>query len=468
MRDGKYLREIQKIVETGLCHRCGSCSGICPEGVITPGENYYPAWTHNADRCIECGMCTAVCPGYEFSFPEYRQNLFGIQREPPPGGPFLKIFLGYATSQEIRNQSTSGGIATQIPLFLLKTRKIKGAIVVKTDPSNPWKPSATVARTENEIKEAMGSKYPACSLNHLFRELRGDRGPFVVVGLPCHIHGLHKMITLMPSLEDKIALMIGLFCHSCLEHDAILDMINYYHIDTSSIKLTYYRRNKLFGSPIVVLKNGNVAGMPFPWLNIESAWRPSAAEFLDLFFRLYSPLRCRMCIDGLAEFADISIGDPWIQNWVSIHPELNRGYNCVIARTVKGLKVLDEAEEAGEIVLNEYTPADSSKSPACPQMVPKKIARGMYYIERRMKKGLPYPGYSFHILMDKWQKFKTALHVATYFAADRPHLRKLIARFLLSPAGILVFRFIFLRRRLKIYFWQKRHNTVSSIEGSNK
>jgi hypothetical protein len=175
-----------------------------------------------------------------------------------------------------------------------------------------------------------------------------------------------------------------------------------------------------------------------------------------------------MCIDGLAEFADISIGDPWIQNWVSIHPELNRGYNCVIARTVKGLKVLDEAEEAGEIVLNEYTPADSSKSPACPQMVPKKIARGMYYIERRMKKGLPYPGYSFHILMDKWQKFKTALHVATYFAADRPHLRKLIARFLLSPAGILVFRFIFLRRRLKIYFWQKRHNTVSSIEGSNK
>lgn len=451
MPDNKYLNEILRIVESGLCHRCGACSGICPEGVIVPRDDYYPDWEHTADKCIQCGLCVAVCPGREFSFSEYRRNLFGIYGEPAIVGATLKNFLGYATDPEIRSQASSGGIATQLPVFLLKKKKVRGAILVKNDPSVPWKPVATLARTESEIKEAMLSKYPACSLNHLFRELRTERGPFVVVGLPCHIHGLRKMIALTPSLEDKIALSIGLFCHSCLEHDAILDMLNYYHIESSVLKFVRYKYGKLYGSMLAGLKNGDILKLPFPWMKLGNKWRPSVTEFLSLFFRLYSPIRCRMCIDALAEFADISVGDPWIQNWFAM-PELNRGYNFIIARTAKGLKVLDEAEEAGEIVLQEYASPTSLEAPVCHKMISQKIARGMYYIEQRAKKGLPYPDYSFHILINKWRKLKIRLHTATYFASDRPRLRKLIAYVLLSPVGVLIWRILFLKKRLKLYF----------------
>lgn len=455
MPDNKYLNEIRRIVESGLCHRCGACSGICPEGVIAPRDDYYPDWKHTADKCIQCGLCVAVCPGREFSFSEYRRRLFGTYGEPNIIGTTLKNFLGYASDPEIRRQSTSGGIATQLPLFLLKKKKVRGAILVRNNPSVPWKPVATLARTESEIKEAMLSKYPACSLNHLFRELRTERGPFVVVGLPCHIHGLRKMMALTPALEDKIALSIGLFCHSCLEHDAILDMLNYYHIESSSLMFVRYRYGKLCGGILAGLKNGDIVELPFPWMKLGNKWRPIAPEIYSLLFLLYSPIRCRMCIDALAEFADISVGDPWVQNWFAMPPELNHGYNFIMARTAKGLKVLDEAEEAGEIVLQEYISPNSLKAPACHKMVSQKRARGMYYIEQRARKGVPYPDYSFHTLMNKWQKLKAGLHVATHFASDRPRLRRLIAYVLLSPVGVLIWRIIFLKKRLEPYFGQK-------------
>ena len=46
-----------------LCLRCGSCTKVCPVGLITRDDEKYPLPIAGAaELCIDCGHCVAVCP----------------------------------------------------------------------------------------------------------------------------------------------------------------------------------------------------------------------------------------------------------------------------------------------------------------------------------------------------------------------------------------------------------------------
>jgi nitroreductase/NAD-dependent dihydropyrimidine dehydrogenase PreA subunit len=47
-----------------LCIKCGTCSEVCPVGIIDkPGAEDYPSITEaNRANCIQCGQCEAFCP----------------------------------------------------------------------------------------------------------------------------------------------------------------------------------------------------------------------------------------------------------------------------------------------------------------------------------------------------------------------------------------------------------------------
>ena len=46
-----------------LCLRCGSCTKVCPGGLITRDDEKYPLPIAGAaELCIDCGHCVAVCP----------------------------------------------------------------------------------------------------------------------------------------------------------------------------------------------------------------------------------------------------------------------------------------------------------------------------------------------------------------------------------------------------------------------
>ncbi|MDD4870162.1 MAG: Coenzyme F420 hydrogenase/dehydrogenase, beta subunit C-terminal domain [Kiritimatiellae bacterium] len=446
------LSQLKQIVDQGLCHRCGSCAGICPTEVIEPDNDYWPSWKKNADKCTNCGFCVRVCPGHEFSFPETSKRLFGKETTvKEEHGYVIKTFLGYSTDKNIRSKSTSGGIATQLPIFLLKTGHITGTFTICSDRKHKWKPKAFIARTENEIRQGMLSKYPACSMNHLVQTLKKEPGPFLFTGLPCQIHGIRKMMALIPALEEKILLTVGLFCHSCLDHQALRDILGYYRIDENSLSRVIYRAGKLPGYIQAQMQDGNLVGLPYPNLPLSS-YRPNAKECLTMFFKLYSPQRCRMCIDATSEFADISVSDPWIKGWQGTR-KLFDGYNLIIVRTKKGLHILEEARNAGSIVLENF-PDDYSPLSNSP-MVRGKRARAFWNITKRRLKQQPVPEYGLAREFSVTEKLKAGIHAITYFAADNPSLRLRIVRFLLSPAGRIVVWLAFFRRRILQAFHER-------------
>ena len=73
----RALRALSKIVDGGLCHRCGSCIGICPTGVLGLDYEDYPA-VQNLSACTDCDLCVKVCPGDEFNLIEAYHSTFGV------------------------------------------------------------------------------------------------------------------------------------------------------------------------------------------------------------------------------------------------------------------------------------------------------------------------------------------------------------------------------------------------------
>lgn len=448
------LVALRGIVENGLCHRCGACAGICPRGVISPGEDAYPTWEESGEACTDCGLCVRACTGTGFSFPENSRRILG--RETKAGdthGHVIGAFLGYARAPEVRERGTSGGVATALALWMLANGRAHGAVAVVPDPARGWRPRAVIARSPDEVMAGASSKYPACPTAHLFREAAGA-GPLVFTGLPCHVQAVRRLAELNPAIRESLALVTGLFCHSCLEHRLLRDILDIYRLDEATVARVDYRAGKLPGYLRARMRDGGSAWLPYPHLGPDR-YRPNAKECLTLFFKLYSPPRCRLCIDATSEFADISVGDPWVKGWEA-DARLRGGYSFILARTERGMRVLEEARRDGALALEPF-PAEGVASSHQP-MVRMKRQRGLYGVERRKRKGLPFPDYGFEKGWTAGERARAALRAATYLAADRPRLRRVLLGAMLSRPGRLAVAAALFRRRVVQALVEKAKN----------
>lgn len=405
----------------------------------------WPAWTGREAECTDCGLCVKVCPGASFSFPDHYRRMFDRDADPSlERGVWLGAFLGHTTDPDLRANTTSGGLGTAIPLYLLERGRIRGALAVRSDPARAWAPQAFVARTREDLMAGRYSKYPACSMNHLFRDLKDEPGPLLYTGIPCQLHGLHRMAALNRKLGDKVGLTVGLFCHSCLDPAGVRDMLDAYGVPEGDLAEVIYRHTKLPGYVRARLRDGRVTGLPYPFVR-PGGYRPNAKELLTFMFKLYSPLRCRMCLDATAEFCDIAISDPWIRGWQG-RPELRQGWNYIVARTARGLQTLQDMARDGAIALEPFPEAEALAAQA--PMIRSKRLRGWYNLECRQLAGRPVPDYGMTKPLARSERRKASLHRATYFAAEHPRLRRRIAQFLLSHAGRWFVGAVFFRRRV--------------------
>jgi coenzyme F420 hydrogenase subunit beta len=439
------LCSLGRIVADGACHRCGSCAGVCPAGVIEPDDDYFPDWRPRLARCTDCGLCVKVCPGAAFSYPAFSAACFGREAAlVEDHGHFLQAFLGYTTDPEMRRVSASGGLGTRLPQFLLETGRVTAALSVGADPARPWRSLPFWARTAADLRAGMVSKYTVCSLNHLLREVRHEPGQVLFTGLPCHVHGLLKMGEINSALERKVFLRIGLLCHSALDPAGMRDMLAHYRIDERQLARLVYRHGKLPGFWRAEMRDGREIFLPYPRAGARG-YRPTSKECLTFLFKLYSPRRCRMCIDGFAEFADISIGDPYLKGWQGMG-RLSQGYNLVFARSERGLAVLEEASRAGAIVLEPLSREQALASEL--PMIRAKRARAFFTIGRQRAAGRIGPDYGLHRSFTAGERAGAALHCAQYYPADHVWLRRLLNPLLLSPAGRLLVAALFFRRRV--------------------
>ncbi|MBU2597925.1 MAG: Coenzyme F420 hydrogenase/dehydrogenase, beta subunit C-terminal domain [Actinobacteria bacterium] len=430
--DKKSIREIETIVKEGLCLRCGTCVGICPKDVIILSEYYYPYFP-DYEICNDCGLCLKVCPGIEVNFPEIAKQTFGeMDYDFYANGFFTKLYVGRTINENILIKATSGGVVTQILDFLLNENIIQGAIVTISDPEKPWKAKPILAKTSKEILESAQSKYSVSPVNSLLKEIENSDEKVAYVGLPCHIHGLKKAISLKRNLKDNIYLIIGLLCSTNITEVATKDMLWASKIKENDVKKIEFRKGEWPGKTEVTLKNGSQKELH------HLSHKEGAYVFLA---HLYPCARCLYCIDVSSEFADISVGDPWIKDEKGNY-KYSGGWSLVIERTDKGKEILSQIKSKDKLILNQIPKTEFIKSNKAVVYTKKKT--NLIRIERAKKRGKIVPNYYIKI-----PNFTTKdilnerFYSLTFIFRKSRFFQRLIIKFLVMRLGLIL---IYLKR----------------------
>lgn len=423
-------RCLMEIVDEGLCLRCGACSGVCPDKVLELDHDGYPL---PLDECSGCNRCVAVCPGQKVDFPALGTSLFGSDYEYDQAlGPLKAAYIGCATDEDLRWHGASGGAVSQILLDLIESGKIKGAIVTTKDPADPCKGKGIIARTRSEIISAAQSRYTTSPTLEVLRDIESDEGPYAVVGLPCHIHAIRKLQHLDKAWKKRIYATIGLLCSRTPPCSASRELAQLVAPRGTTISSFEYRK-KIEGS-----------GWPDNTYELSfsdgSKWRspygsPKTVAMLGAFFHTG---RCLSCIDATAEFADISVGDPWIRdaegNWKYSDP---RGFSSLITRSQIGENVLEEVAKNKRIQLEQIDPNEIYAGQRT--MIGQKKVDAPSRMRVMEILGKSVPEYKLDFPRPKaFTIFKQSIHLLLRRISKLRLIRTMLIKFALSSYGIKI------------------------------
>lgn len=315
----------QRVIERELCTGCGTCMGVCPTGAIRY-ENDKIRVDH--DRCIRCGRCYRACPGEAFPMEAFSQEVFGRSYDPQEIlGHVLDIWNVKATDKQSREQGASGGVVTQLGIDLLENGEVEGVVAVRASRENPCEFESFIARNRRELLGAARSKYVILPVNAILEQIRKEKGRIAFVGLPCQVQGLRKAMAQDETLQEKVAVIISLFCGFNMEKKATEYLIRKSGVPTEQIQELDYRKKRAGETGFYVAgKNGRTFFLP-----------KHGYTFLNL---LYAPKRCWKCFDYSGEFADLSVGDAW---------EETGGTSRVIVRTERGRRFLERSVQEGTL-----------------------------------------------------------------------------------------------------------------------
>jgi coenzyme F420 hydrogenase subunit beta len=458
----RAVRGLAQIIENDLCHRCGSCVGICPTAVLSCDNNEYPTIT-NLSACTDCDLCVRVCPGDEFDYAETKNLMFGDPKvdDHDTHGVFEKAVLAHATDKDLQKASTSGGLVTATILGLMEAGEVDGAVCLVSDETTLWKGKVIIARTRDELFAALKSKYAITATNAIFSEIIATPGRYVLVGLPCQIHGFQKARQLNKVLAERVVLTIALFCHAAIDHQGFRVIWDTLPEDITRRSVRYISRvGKHPGSPCVELDDGTLYPVYF---GHKRGYRPTSIEMINMLYRLYTPKRCMTCFDALGEFADIAVGDPWMPP-----PEddirFKDGWSFGLYRTERGLRTLSLLEEQGALHVREVTRKEGL---ACNRlMAEEKRVRARRMLSRDLKKGAAIPDYNFSFSsLGRLEEFKAAVNAFTHSLCFFPRLRDRVLRFLLSEWGYPLLYLNRQRRLAKFRFRDFKSRLVRKLFG---
>ena len=176
------------------CCGCGACAQRCPKQCITmqaDNEGFlYPIV--DSTTCINCGICEKVCP---------------VINQTEPQQP-IKVYAAYNKNEEIRMQSSSGGIFT-----LLAEETIKnGGVVFGVKFNKDWMPEFDYTETLEGIAPFRGSKYVQAIVGNAYKKaeefLKSGRN-VLFSGTPCQIAGLKQYLR----KEYDNLLTVDIICH---------------------------------------------------------------------------------------------------------------------------------------------------------------------------------------------------------------------------------------------------------------
>lgn len=328
-----------------LCLGCGLCKDTCPTSSINIESFeglFIPSINEKSCLGAKCSKCVRICPGLGVDLKRIGEGCVSGENHIKYQqyiGRYTQLFTGFCNNLEIRYHSSSGGMVTSFLIYLLEKKIIDGAVITKFDRQNVYFVNTFIANTKEEVLQAKSSKYSPVAFNDIVNEIKLRTGKFIIVGLPCHIHGFRKYAEKHESFSEKIFGYFGLYCSGTRNFNYTEYILEERNFDKSNINYLAYR------------DEGNLGGLVVEGINREGEtyhYYEDYQKYSHPLGSLFTPKRCFLCIDHFAELADISFGDIHTKPF----SEDKIGINSIIVRNSKFESLLTEAEKDGVITLS--------------------------------------------------------------------------------------------------------------------
>ncbi|MHA1682639.1 MAG: Coenzyme F420 hydrogenase/dehydrogenase, beta subunit C-terminal domain [Promethearchaeota archaeon] len=318
-----FAKVIEEVIETGKCCNCGVCETVCVPNVISRDEKNIRGF--NDEMCEKCGLCYASCPRTSFSA--------GTGDESAPVlriGNYLSIGSYQTSLPELSGKFQDGGLVTSLLLFLLDNKLIDAALITKQ--LKNWVPEPILTNDRDEIINAAGTIYASSPVFDGLKQLESisledlkkfhvekvDSLRVAVVGLPCQMAAIKKMMDIEIFPANIFKYRISLFCYENFDHDVLY-------------KQKFLEEMKI---PLEEIKKVNIKGQMI--ITRESGTVEKLAQ--DEFQRLARE-GCHYCDDLTGRDSDISCGGIGS----------SKGFTTGIVRTTKGKGLIDKAIAAGYV-----------------------------------------------------------------------------------------------------------------------
>ncbi|MEE9420878.1 MAG: Coenzyme F420 hydrogenase/dehydrogenase, beta subunit C-terminal domain [Desulfatiglandaceae bacterium] len=377
-----------EVIDSGLCCSCGTCVSACPLGypAITLGE-VGSVKKPGTEGCPDnCFICFEACPGRNLPFSEMEQMIFGRRRRDDPNEQMFGIYknhmVTHAVDDQIHETGVAGASVSALLIHGLETGFLDAAIVAGYDKEKPWQVRPFLVSDRECVLAGARSKYGVCSTNTLLAEAAKNYERIGMVACPCHVWGVRKLALrkLAPKITDRIKVVIGLYClaqnFSLAAEYMITERMG---VNLEDVAEFQYRGGGLFGGGTwVKTKDGQEKTM-----ELLGNWGMVPTVFIG-----YQMERCFVCLDHVAELADLSAGDVWGRHH-ELEKKSNLGWTGIFVRTPVGQEIMESATRAGALyaeqddTISEYycvNPGHSKKRFANPKR-----------IEYRRRYGWPVP-----------------------------------------------------------------------------
>lgn len=324
------LSSIEDITRARLCTGCGICTHLHPDrlrmaDVPNVGRRPLPIVGITTPTT---GAGVEACPGRALDHPSGRLVDAPFNGE---WGPVLALHECWASDEEVRHRGSSGGVVSALSAHAVEAGFAVGALQVRASRTDPLRNETVLNRTRDEIVSAAGSRYAPASPCERLDLVEGAEGPCVVVGKPCDVAATQRAAATRPSLADKVAVTIGIFCAGTPTTEATEDAIRHLGIDPDEVTRVDYRGEGWPGEFRVETAAGHRASMSY-----AEAWGGLTRQ---------RQWRCLVCPDHTGEFADLSVGDPWYRPVGAGEA----GRSLVVVRTERGRALLESALASGAL-----------------------------------------------------------------------------------------------------------------------
>jgi coenzyme F420 hydrogenase subunit beta len=408
------IQNPQQVAANRLCLGCGACFAVCPENKVrlvdVEDDGIRPFLTAT-DECGSCDLCLRACPGIAASLAAQNCASFPQgQGSEIRWGSFIEVWEGFASDAEIRLKGSSGGLCTALSLFCIDQGISGGVLHIGSDPEKPWKNKTFRSTSREELVRRTGSRYSPASPCEGFLEIERAIDKSVFIGKPCDVAGLRLAQTLRPELTAKTALSIGFFCAGTPSTKGTLELLRTRGVDPYDVSAFRYRG---MGWPGMAAAEFKDPKRPTFKMTYNESWG---------FVQKYRPFRCYLCPDLTAEFADISVGDPWYRE-IGEH---EAGRSLILIRTQKGREIFRGAMQRGYVTAERAAAEVIDRSQV--NLLGKRREIWGRLLAMRLL-GIPYPKLEGFHLFENWMQLPPKTKIKSILGT----VRRIIQRNYFKP-----------------------------------